>query len=383
MSWVKAMSRALAEPTLRDTYSTFTVIEMTMNASSGQSTASEQRAVSALPSSKHPRRHRVQESQSETEDAASESMALEQCPECHGALRTISGETICTECGLVVDEEQIDHGPEWRTFEDDEHDPERTGAPLTASRHDRGLSTEIGRHRDGYGNELSWEKRRQLTRLRREHARGRFRSKREQNLGHGLGEVKRVTSALGLTDGLRAQACALFRRAQATGLLPGRSIESMAAGCVYAVCRCNGLGRSLSEVAPIAACERSAVETAYSVLNTELALPAQPITPRTVLGQLASELELSAAIERRARTLAAQAEEEDLTNGKQPSGFAAACVYTAAHEYRCPLTQAEIAAAADTSCVTLRTHFRALEAIIVEESKERGTEGASEPRVGR
>jgi len=34
-------------------------------------------------------------------------------------------------CGLVVDEQRIDHGPEWRGFDEDER--ERTGAPLTRS----------------------------------------------------------------------------------------------------------------------------------------------------------------------------------------------------------------------------------------------------------
>jgi len=288
----------------------------------------------------------------------------EYCPECAGPLELTESETVCEECGLIVAEDRLDHGPERRSFASDEHDPERTGASLTESWHDRGLSTEIGRHRDGYGNELSGQKRRRLARLRREQSRGRFQSKREQNLAHGLGEVQRVTSALGLGDGLRSQACALFRRAQAVGLLPGRSIESMAAACVYAICRRNGLGRALSELDPIAACDCSAVKTAHSVLNTELELPAQPVTPQTVLGRIASELGLSAAIERRAQTLAAQAEQAGLANGKQPSGFAAACLYKTAQKQHCLLAQAEIAAAADTSCVTLRTHLQALETLV-------------------
>ena len=67
------------------------------------------------------------------------------CPECDGRPRTHNGETICDECGLVLDEYYIDHGPEWRSFNDDTTNSKRTGAPLTRSRHDRGLSTEIGR----------------------------------------------------------------------------------------------------------------------------------------------------------------------------------------------------------------------------------------------
>ena len=39
---------------------------------------------------------------------------------------------------------------------------ERAGVPLTATRHDRGLSTEIDHNVDGQGNTLSGRKRRLL-----------------------------------------------------------------------------------------------------------------------------------------------------------------------------------------------------------------------------
>jgi len=134
-------------------------------------------------------------------------------------------------CGLVVDEQRIDHGPEWRAFDEDER--ERTGAPLTAARHDRGLSTEIGRRTDANGNTLSGQKRRRLARMRREQSRGRFQSKAERNLAHGLGEVRRIVSALELSEAIRDQACQLFRSAQNEDLLRGRSIEAIAAASVY------------------------------------------------------------------------------------------------------------------------------------------------------
>ena len=41
------------------------------------------------------------------------------CPECEGRLRSTDTETVCSECGLVIDEDAIDRGPEWRSFDDD------------------------------------------------------------------------------------------------------------------------------------------------------------------------------------------------------------------------------------------------------------------------
>ena len=135
-----------------------------------------------------------------------------QCPECDGRVTTNSVETVCEDCGLVIEESRIDQGPEWRAYDEDQR--KRTGAPLTAARHDRGLSTEIGRWKDANGNELSGQKRQRLSRMRREQNRGRFQSKAERNLAHGLGEVRRLASALELSDSVRDQACQLFRSAQ-------------------------------------------------------------------------------------------------------------------------------------------------------------------------
>ena len=144
------------------------------------------------------------------EDVQADSSA-NPCPESGGHVTTNSVETVCEDCGLVLESQPIDHGPEWRSFEDDKTNSERTGAPLTPARHDRGLSTEIGYKTDGSGNTLSGSKRCQLGRLRREHNRGRWRSKAERNLGHGLSETRRVASALDLPTSIRDQACALFR----------------------------------------------------------------------------------------------------------------------------------------------------------------------------
>lgn len=170
------------------------------------------------------------------EDVQTESSA-NQCPECDGRVTTNAVETICEDCGLVINEQRIDHGPEWRAYDEDER--ERTGAPLTAARHNRGLSTEIGHGTDAHGNELSGQKRRRLARMRREQTRGRWRSKAERNLAHGLGEVRRLASALELSESIRDQACKLFRSAQNEDLLRGRSTEAIGAASIYGTCRCN------------------------------------------------------------------------------------------------------------------------------------------------
>lgn len=139
------------------------------------------------------------------------------CPECGDRIRSRAGEAVCAGCGLVLEEQRIDNGPEWRTSGDSESSTERTGAPLTPSRHDRGLSTVIGRGGDARGNPLSGRKRRQVGRMRREQSRGRWRSKAERNLAHGLSETHRVASASTSRERFG------IRRANCSGVPPVRT----------------------------------------------------------------------------------------------------------------------------------------------------------------
>jgi len=296
------------------------------------------------------------------EDVSNDNTA---CPECDGQVRTNTVETVCEDCGLVIDEQKIDHGPEWRSFATDEETLNRTGAPLTVARHDRGLSTKIGRRTDSNGNELSGQKRQRLARMRREQTRGRFQSKAERNLAHGLGEVRRIASVLELSDSVRDQACQLFRSAQSEDLLRGRSIEAIAAASVYGVCRCNGHSRLLEDVVDAARVEQSRVTNAYKTLNTELGLPAQPVRPSEFIPRLASELEVPAYIRQRARRLAEQSESTGVASGVKPSGFAAACLYKAGREEGRWLTQAEVAEAASVTSTTIRSHRDTLNELAV------------------
>ncbi len=294
------------------------------------------------------------------EDVHAKSSA-NQCPECDGRVTTNAVETVCEDCGLVIDGQRIDHGPEWRTHDQDQR--KRTGAPLTTARHDRGLSTEIGRWKDANGNKLSGRKRQRLSRMRREQTRGRFQSKAERNLAHGLGEVRRIASVLELSDSVRDQACQLFRSAQTEDLLRGRSIEAIAAASIYGACRCNGHSRLFDDVVDAARVEQSRVANAYKTLNTELGLPTQPVRPSEFIPRLASELDISDSIRHRAMALSKQHRETDISNGCRPSGVAAACIYKAAQEQGRSLTQQRVAAAAGMSAVTVRARRDELNAV--------------------
>ena len=287
--------------------------------------------------------------------AADAATTTNTCPECGGRPETARGETLCGDCGLVLSEYRIDHGPDWRSFADDDRDPKRTGAPLTRSRHDRGLSTKIGRSTRAKGR-----KRRQFARMRRQHNRARISSKRERNQVYAFTEIRRITSVLSLPDRIRDHACSLFRSAQSADLLPGRSLEGFASACVYAACRVARVSRTVGEVADVAKATEDEQTTAYDAINRELGLPVGPIDPAEYVPRFASQLDLSGEVERRARDYVTEAVEDGIAVGRNPSGVAAACLYTAGRDVGSGVTQQEAADVAGVTPVTLRSTYQEL-----------------------
>lgn len=286
-------------------------------------------------------------------------MATTVCPECDGTVRPDTDESVCTDCGLVVATDRVDRGPDWRSFDAGPADGKRTGAPLTRSRHDRGLSTDIG-----HGNEtrLTGRKRRRVARMRREHARAQISTKRDRNQVYAFTEVRRLVGALSLPDSIREQACTLFESAQNENLLQGRSLEGFAAAAVYATCRTRSLSRTVEEVVADARADERELRVAYDALNRELGLPTGPVDPQEYLPRYANELDLGRDVERRATELAAAAVADGLANGRNPSGVAAACLYAATKDEAVAAspTQSTVAAVADVSAVTIRNTYHDL-----------------------
>jgi len=176
---------------------------------------------------------------------------------------------------------------------------------------------------------------------------------------------QRPASALGFSESIRNQACQLFRSAQNEDLLRGRSIEAIAAGSVYGTCRCNGLGRTVEEIAALARVNQQRVMNAYKLLNQEPGLHTQPIRPSGFGPRLASELGVSDQLRHLVQRLAEHSEAVDKTVGVRPSGFAAACLSCASQEYGHPITQRSAADAANVTPTTVRAHRDTIEGLSI------------------
>ena len=311
--------------------------------------------------SEHTRTRTTEEEPATERDEQSEHAT---CPECDGRVTADSehGETVCSECGLVVEEDEIDRGPEWRAFDSAEKDEKsRVGAPTTNMMHDKGLSTNIDwRDQDAYGNSLSSRQRQKMQRLRTWNERFRTRDSKERNLKQALGEIDRMASALGLPENVRETASVIYRRALDENLLPGRSIEGVATASLYAAARQAGVPRSLDEVSGVSRVEKSEIARTYRYVVRELGLEVKPADPESYVPRFASDLELSEEAENRARKLLQNAKEQGVHSGKSPVGLAAASVYAASLLTNEKTTQAAVSEVADISEVTIRNRYHEL-----------------------
>lgn len=300
-------------------------------------------------------------SDAETTQTVESNQDTDTCPECDGRLQVdqAHGETICSDCGLVVQNDRIDRGPEWREFEDrDSGEKSRVGAPLTNRQHDQGLSTTIDwQDKDAYGKSLSSRQRQKMKRLRTWDERFRTRDSKERTLKHALGEIDRMASALSLPDTIRETASVLFRRSLDEDLLPGRSIESMATACLYTAARQADVPRSLDELAEVSRVDKHEFSRAYRYICRELGLELEPTQPDDYIQRFTSQLDFPHELETRARELLELGREHDVNVGKNPVGLAAASIYAAALYLDEEITQEELAAVTNISEVTIRKRY--------------------------
>ncbi len=290
---------------------------------------------------------------------------IEACPECSSASLSRDyerAEIICNSCGLVIDEKIIDNGPEWRAFDHEQRlKRSRTGAPMTYTIHDKGLSTVIDwRNKDSYGKDIPARKRAQIYRLRKWQQRIRVSNATERNLAFALTELDKVASRLNLPKEIREQAAIVYRKAVEKGLIRGRSIEGVSAAALYAACRMCGIPRTLDEVADGAKLNRKEIGRTYRFVARELDINLNPTTPIEYVPRFGSELGLSGQIQSKAIEVLRMAMGKELTSGRGPTGVAAAAIYIASVLLGERRTQREVADVAGVTEVTIRNRYKEL-----------------------
>jgi len=290
---------------------------------------------------------------------------VDKCPECTSKNLVHdydSGETICGDCGLVVYEQTMDKGPEWRAFTQQEKTSKsRVGSPTSYSIHDKGLSTTISQvDRDAFGRKLPMSTRLQMWRLRKWQIRSRVHSSTDRNLAQAMSELERLSSKGSISPPIREKAAVVYRKALDKGLVRGRSINAIAAAALYAACRKNGSPKSLSEIANASLVDKKDVARCYRLMVQELDFQMPISTPLTYVSKIAEKNGISGKTQGIAIAILREARQKRFSAGKDPMGLAAAALYIACVQNNERMTQKDIAEAAGVTEVTVRNRYKAL-----------------------
>jgi len=285
---------------------------------------------------------------------------IKKCPECGGinlVFNKEKGEIICKDCGLVIEEKMIDFGQEWQEFDHEQAEKRRrTGAPMTYTKYDRGLGTDIGQTSDIY--QLKNKGRNKFFRLRKWQYR--ISTAIERNLKLALAELKRVASYLKLPKSVEEESARIYTMAVQRGLVRGRSMESVVAGALYAACRRHEVPRTLEELSEASGIDKKEVGRTYRFVTRELGIRILPSNPVDYIARFASALNLNANTQSKAVEILEKAQKAELTSGRGPTGIAAASLYVAALMNNEKRTQREVADIAGVTEVTIRNRYKEL-----------------------
>ena len=281
------------------------------------------------------------------------------CPEC-GSTKiqydSLRGENSCLVCGLVLQENTIDSTQEWRAFDEAQRSKRvRTGAPLTPTKHDHGITTEIGKGRGELFKVLP-KKRAQYYRLAKWHKR--LIKSKDRNLSFAFSELQRLVSQLGLSPAIHEKVAKQYERAANESLVRGRSTESIISALLYTTCREHGAPRTLDEISKASGISRRDIGKTYRYISRKLVIRILPAKPQDYVPRFGSLLGLTEKVQVKAVKILDQATNFDVTSGKGPIGVASAALYIAAVLEGEKKTQREVADAIGVTEVTIRNRYK-------------------------
>lgn len=175
-------------------------------------------------------------------------MADSYCPECKKNTEVVSdhsaGDTVCSECGLVLEAHSIDETSEWRTFanESADNDPVRVGGPSNPLLTDGGLSTVISKPNGSSGDFLTAS-------LGRWQNRG---SNPDRSLIQAFKTIATMCDRLNLVATIKDRANEIYKKVEDQKPLRGRNQDAILAACLYIACRQEDKPRTVKEICSVA-----------------------------------------------------------------------------------------------------------------------------------
>lgn len=272
---------------------------------------------------------------------------IRKCPEC-GSKKIVTdskrAELYCADCGVVLAENIVDLGPEWRSYDEDQAAKRiRTGPPMSYRIHDKGLGTPM----PGLP-------------ARTKRLRGISIDSSDKTLALALVEIDRMACALKLPNNIKEETSVLYRKAMKHNLIKGRSIEELVSAMLYITCRQYEVPRTLKEIAEVSRAPLKKIRRSYIFLLRKLEIKLAPANPARYIPRFCSKLGLSEEIREKATEILKDDKGTGVAKGWGPIGTAAAAIYIAAILSGEKITEKEIAKVVGTTEITIRDRYKEL-----------------------
>jgi transcription initiation factor TFIIB len=285
------------------------------------------------------------------------------CKECGGNLIPIDNkaEVICEICGLVIDERLLDYAGQPRAFTTEEKNKKYNyGTPMTASSPNICLSTyiskkEINRMQNQitkralkYNTNIPWRIRSSLV---------------------AINDIRRLGCNLHIPDVIIQDAIILFHKCvkaivKLKGNLKGRSIKALTAAILYYLVKKQEIPVLFLEILENSDAGEKAIKKCYKFMLEVLNLKSPKISLDKFIVRFCFELNLPIYIQQSVINLIKDFSNNNNISGKNPLGYIAGAIYLTARSTGCKRKQAEIAAIAKITEVTLRSRFNELQAYL-------------------
>jgi transcription initiation factor TFIIB len=281
------------------------------------------------------------------------------CPLCNKHTNIItdqnSGELICTICGSVIIDSTDATRSEWTSNIQELDFRDRTGAPTSLAKYDRGLSTVIGKiNKDASGRQIELSMKSRIGRWRTWDARSQTNDSSKRNLQSAFIQLYTMKDVLGLPDSATEKIAYLYRKIQERKLIKGRTIRGALAVASYITCRELGIPRTLKEIAKISNLKEKEIARIYRKVMVELDLKVPQVDALKEIIKIGNICGISERAKRRAIKLMVTVMKTEISAGKNPMGLAGAVLYLSCKEYDEEITQNKIAEVAGVTEVTLR-----------------------------
>jgi transcription initiation factor TFIIB len=275
----------------------------------------------------------------------------------------VSGEIICSNCGIVISDKTDDIVHQERhayTFEE-ANKKARIGPPSSLARHDKGLATIIGNlDRDASGQNIVNSTRSTFERLRTWDYRTQLNSSTDRNLSKAFSELHLLKDKLGLSDAIVEKTAYIYRKAEEKKLARGRSIIAVLASALYIACRESETSRTIKDIAMASNIKSKGIARNYRLLISELDIRVPIVDHLKYTAKIANTAKLSERTRRHAFNTMNEIIKKEISAGKHPASLAATVLYVASKKTGEYISQDNLAEAAGITGVTIRTRLKEL-----------------------